>query len=175
MNRPLPLLILPLLLLLAAGCGPIRSTVGIIQAEQVLKEARELGAAEVAPYPMAVAEELVRKAVEEQGYADYSTSWQLATEARDLVQATLAALPRADVQGEQPGGYGVVEPPLTEEPVPEATEGPEPEATEEPPPGSEEVPTETDEPTEEPPPEGQESPSAEPAEDPWLDGKQESP
>ncbi len=94
MSRLIPLL---LLLALATGCGPIRSTVGIIQAEQVLKEAHQLGAGEHAPYPMAVAEALVAKALEEQGYADYSTSWQLATEARDLVRATIEALPRADV------------------------------------------------------------------------------
>lgn len=103
MSRHSTLILLPLLLALATGCGPIRSTVGIIQAEQVLKEARELGVEQTAPYPMAVAQELVAKAIEEQGYADYSTSWQLATEARDLVQAALDALPRAD---------GVPEPPI---------------------------------------------------------------
>ena len=97
MRRISTLILLPLLLALAAGCGPIRSTVGIIQAEQVIAEARELGAEEVSPYPMAVAEALVEKAIEEQGYADYSSSWQLAAEARDLVQATIDALPRVDV------------------------------------------------------------------------------
>lgn len=82
-----------LLLPLAAGCGPIRSTVGIVQAEQVLREARELGAEESAPYAIAVAEGLLAKSIEEQGHAEYSTSWALAIEAGDLLRATIAQLP----------------------------------------------------------------------------------
>jgi len=53
------LLLIPLL---ALSCGPIRSTVGIIEAEQTLKAAREAGAEEHAAYPMALAGELLRKA-----------------------------------------------------------------------------------------------------------------
>lgn len=187
MNRQVTLSLLPLLLALATGCGPIRSTVGIIQAEQVLREARELGAAEVAPYPMTVAEELVRKAVEEQGYADYSTSWQLATEARDLVRATLEALPRTDVQPEQEPESesdeyeGIEDPTATEPGRRHADEGEEAdpllkaaeEARQEQ--EQEEAEREFEEPEPEAEPEPDEPEETTPAPNPWLDEPEEAP
>ncbi len=97
-------------LLFAVGCGPIRSTVGIIQADQVIKEARQAGAERNAPYPMRIAEELIRKAVEEQGYADYYQSWLLAKEARKYAEEALAAPPAP-------------EPPPVVDPPPEAVDG----------------------------------------------------
>ena len=70
----------PLLALLLLGCGPIRSSVGLIQAERALRDARLAGASERAPYPFTLADELLQKAKEEQGYSAYSDSLQLALE-----------------------------------------------------------------------------------------------
>ncbi|MCO4772747.1 MAG: DUF4398 domain-containing protein [Deltaproteobacteria bacterium] len=82
MLRRLTLLLL--LTFLATGCGAIRSTVGIIEAEKALKSAHEAGAKERAPYPTTLAEEMLDKAREELGYAEYSRSYQFAREAKEL-------------------------------------------------------------------------------------------
>ena len=66
---------------LLAGCGAIRSTVGIVEAEKALRAAEEAGARETAPYATTLADQLLDKAREEQGYAEYSTSFELAREA----------------------------------------------------------------------------------------------
>jgi len=100
---------------LAAGCGAIRSTVGIVQADKVVREAQESGGAEAAPYPMKVAEDLLAKAREEQGYADYSRSFQLAREARAMAQRVLDEAPAQSapgtVAGDGDGGL-VIDPAL---------------------------------------------------------------
>ena len=82
----MPLLLLALALALGSGCGAIRSTVGIIEAEKALKSAHELGAKELAPFPTTLAEEMLDKAREEAGYAEYSRSWELAMEAKKLAE-----------------------------------------------------------------------------------------
>lgn len=114
----------PLLLMLAllVSCGPIRSTVGIIEAGQSLDAAREAGAAELAPYPFALAERLLAKAVEEQGYADYYASWKLATEAKafaDEATTASAAAPPAPAPAATPAPAEPAEPEVA--PAPEAT------------------------------------------------------
>jgi hypothetical protein len=73
----------------ASACGPIRSTVGLIRADKALAEAREMNAAEHAPYPMTLAESLRDKAWEEQGYARYDTSMNMATEAEKLAREAM--------------------------------------------------------------------------------------
>ncbi len=83
LRRLLPLL---LLALLASGCGAIRSTVGIVEAEKALKAAHEAGARDRAPYPITLAEEMLTKAKEEMGYAEYSRSFEFAREARELAE-----------------------------------------------------------------------------------------
>ncbi|MCP4868042.1 MAG: hypothetical protein GY898_04925 [Proteobacteria bacterium] len=105
-----------LLLLFAVGCGPIRSTVGIIQADQVIKQAREAGAETWAPYPFQLAESLYAKAIEEQGYAQYYQSWLYAKEAKTMAEEALAT------------EAGAPEP--VPEPAPEAPADPEPEPSE---------------------------------------------
>ena len=89
----LPLLAALLLLAAAPGCGAIRSTVSIIEADKVIRAAQDAGGAEAAPYPMRIAEDLLAKAREEQGYADYSRSFALAREARAVAQKALDATP----------------------------------------------------------------------------------
>jgi hypothetical protein len=95
MNRQCVLLFV-FLSLLASACGPVRSTVGLIRADQALAEAREINAAEHAAYAMTLAEALRDKAWEEQGYAQYDTSMNLAQEAetlaREAIQVTRAAV-----------------------------------------------------------------------------------
>jgi len=84
--------LVPLLVVFALGtsaCGPVRSTVGLIRADKALAEAREMNAFEHAPYPMTLAESLRDKAWEEQGYARYDTSMNMANEAEKLAQEAM--------------------------------------------------------------------------------------
>ena len=128
-----------LLILVAAGlgalaaCGPVRSTVVLIQADQTLREARSLGSVETAPYPTLLAEELIEKAREEQGYASYDTATQLAEEAKMLAEDAVkiardSAVEAAEGQAEEaPAGEGPAEEgPAGEGPAEEgpAEEGP---------------------------------------------------
>ncbi|GEM_PF-3001483 len=69
-----------LLALLFAGCGPVRSTIGLVDAEEALRAAHEAGAVEKAPYQTAMAEELLAKAREAQGRSTYDDSMHLANE-----------------------------------------------------------------------------------------------
>ncbi|MEE2827562.1 MAG: hypothetical protein VX498_00120, partial [Myxococcota bacterium] len=71
------------------ACGPVRSTLGLIQADKALQEAREMQAAEHAPYPMTLAESLRKKAFEEQGYGAYDTAMNMAREAESLARAAI--------------------------------------------------------------------------------------
>jgi hypothetical protein len=115
MRRPSVLLLLIAALAtmaLAAGCGAIRSTVGIVQADKLVRQAQEAGGAEAAPYPMEVAEDLLRKAREEQGYADYSRSFQLAREARTMAQKVLDEAPAPPVAPLSPDQGLVIDPSL---------------------------------------------------------------
>ncbi len=75
-----------LILVFGSGCGAIRSTVGIIEAEKALSQAHEAGAKELAPFPTTLAQELLDKAREEMGYADYSRSYEMAMEAKLLAE-----------------------------------------------------------------------------------------
>jgi len=97
-----------------AACGPVRSTVMMIQADEALREARALGAAETAPFPVTLAEELLRKAHEEQGYSSYDTATQLASDARVL------ALDAAQIVRDSaaPPEEAAAEEPAAEEPAP---------------------------------------------------------
>ncbi len=150
---------LPLIVLLAfavSACGPIRSTVGIIEAEQTLKAAREAGAAELAPYPFALAERLLAKAIEEQGYADYYASWKLAVEAKGLAEeAQAAAAVAPPLPAPEPS-------PLGPAPIPEAPAAePEAEPADAPEPAEEAAPGGETEPADEPSPEEQPAPAEE--------------
>lgn len=157
--------ILVVLALLASACGPIRSTVGLIRADKALAEAREMNAGEHAPYPMTLAESLRDKAWEEQGYAQYDTSMNMANEAeklaREAIQVTRGlvaplppALDDADLFGAEdaPPSEGETPPP-EEAPPSEDTPPPEgetPPAEGETPPAEAETTASTDVPTEDP-------------------------
>ena len=78
--RTATLLLLAGLLSLGAGCGPIRSTMGLVDAEKALREAHDAGSAEKAPYQTAMAEELLERAHEASGRSTYDASMHLAGE-----------------------------------------------------------------------------------------------
>lgn len=108
------IVIAPLFLLVVLGCGPIRSTVGIVEAEKAWKAAERAGAAQHAPYPFGLSTELLRKAKEEQGFAAYSDAYQLSRESLEQSQeavkvtaergaSTVATPPKASALAEPPG------------------------------------------------------------------------
>ena len=114
------ILLLPTLL---AACGPVRSTIVLIQADTALREARALGSAEVAPYPTEMSYRLIEKAKEEQGYSSYDTATVLAEDARMLARDALRlakeAAPAAEENAVEPEAEvesgEVAEDPATEE------------------------------------------------------------
>ena len=89
------LLSLVLLALLVSACGPIRSTAGLVRADQALAAARDAQAEEHATYPLILAQSLRDKAWEEQGYGEYDTATSLAKEAEMLALEAISATKRA--------------------------------------------------------------------------------
>ena len=89
------LLPLVLLALLVSACGPIRSTAGLVRADQALAAARDAQAEEHATYPLILAQSLRDKAWEEQGYGEYDTATSLAKEAEMLALEAISATKRA--------------------------------------------------------------------------------
>ena len=89
------LLSLVLLALLLSACGPIRSTAGLVRADQALAAARDAQAEEHATYPLILAQSLRDKAWEEQGYGEYDTATSLAKEAEMLALEAISATKRA--------------------------------------------------------------------------------
>lgn len=67
-----------------AGCGPVRSTSALMDAEAQLATAREVGAQARAPYELTAAEVYLRAAREADGRARYDESARLAGQATEL-------------------------------------------------------------------------------------------
>ncbi len=89
------------LLSVLAGCGPVRSTSVLIDAEVQLQAARTAGAEQRAPYEFTAATLYLHKAREEVGYSQYEVGMALAEKALSYAtQAKEAAL--AQVQPEAP-------------------------------------------------------------------------
>jgi hypothetical protein len=85
-----------LLALLAAGsgCGPIKSTAFLLDAEVQIEAARTASAEKLAPYEWTAANLYIHKAREEVGYSDFETGVEyagkaskFANEARDKAMA----------------------------------------------------------------------------------------
>ncbi len=100
--RTATLLLLAGLLSLGAGCGPIRSTMGLVDAEKALREAHDAGSVEKAPYQTAMAEELLERAHEASGRSTYDASMHLAGEsaawslkAKDIARGLVSTEPPA--------------------------------------------------------------------------------
>lgn len=70
-----------------AGCGPVRSTANILDAEVQIQAARTAGAGEKAPYEFTAAGLYLDKAREEVGYSDYEVGVKFAKKASECAEA----------------------------------------------------------------------------------------
>jgi hypothetical protein len=77
-----------------SGCGPIKSTSHLLDAEVQIQAARTAGAEKLAPYEWTAANLYIHKAREEVGYSDYQSgvdfaekAARFATEAREKALA----------------------------------------------------------------------------------------
>jgi hypothetical protein len=64
-----------------AGCGPVRSTANILDAEVDIQAARTAGAEKEAPFEWTAANLYLEKAREEVGYSDYQAGVDFAVKA----------------------------------------------------------------------------------------------
>jgi hypothetical protein len=83
-----------------AGCGPVRSTANILDAEVQIQAARTAGAEKLAPYEWTSANLYIHKAREEVSYSDYQAgvdfavkASKFANEAREKAMANANAEP----------------------------------------------------------------------------------
>jgi Domain of unknown function (DUF4398) len=80
-----------------AGCGPVRSTAKLIDAEANIEAARTGGAEKRAPYEWTAANLYLHKAREEVGYSNYDAGVDFAQKASDCAEAArLKATKRQD-------------------------------------------------------------------------------
>lgn len=86
--------------LAVTACGPIGYTVAILDATQIVEEARQAGAPQTAPYEFFYAQSHLDKAREEAGEAEYQNSMHMAETAREYgVRARDLARRRARESG----------------------------------------------------------------------------
>jgi Domain of unknown function (DUF4398) len=78
-----------LLALLAAGCGPVRATSVIGDAEAAVARARAAGSEKAAPYETVSAELYLTKAREQQGRAQYGAAEDLAKQSLRFAQEAI--------------------------------------------------------------------------------------
>ena len=78
-----------LLALLAAGCGPVRATSVIGDAETAVARARAAGSEKTAPYETVSAELYLAKAREQQGRAQYGAAEDLAKQSLRFAQEAI--------------------------------------------------------------------------------------
>jgi len=78
-----------LLALLAAGCGPVRATSVIGDAEAAVARARAAGSEKAAPYETISAELYLSKAREQQGRAQYGAAAELANQSLRFAQEAI--------------------------------------------------------------------------------------
>jgi len=97
---------LTVFLLGATGCGPISSTHAIAEATVAVEAASGVEAKRYAAYEFTLAYEYLRKAREEEGYADYQAAIDLAHAARkfaeDAKERALSHPERGAVKAQQP-------------------------------------------------------------------------
>ncbi|AKJ01960.1 hypothetical protein ATI61_103679 [Archangium gephyra] len=83
-----------------AGCGPLRSTSNLLDAEVQIQAARTAGAEKLAPYEWTAANLYIRKAREEVGYSDFQAGVDFAEKAaRFAAEARTKAM--ANANGEE--------------------------------------------------------------------------
>lgn len=78
------LLLATLAVVALAGCGPVRSTAALMDADVAIEAARAAGAPQSAPYEFTAAQAYLEKAREVSGYARYEAAERFAARARDL-------------------------------------------------------------------------------------------
>jgi hypothetical protein len=80
-----------------AGCGPVKSTAHLLDAEVQIQAARTAGAERLAPYEWTAANLYIRKAREEVGYSDFQAGVDFAEKAaRFAAQARERAMAAAN-------------------------------------------------------------------------------
>ena len=83
-----------------AGCGPLKSTTNLLDAEVQIQAARTAGAEKLAPYEWTAANLYIRKAREEVSYSDYQAGVDFAEKAaRFATEARAKAM--ANANGEE--------------------------------------------------------------------------
>lgn len=91
---------LPLLPFAAiVGCGPVQSSTLIVDAQAELAAAQTAGGDRHAPFEYVAAEEYLHKAREEQSYADFEVSVELARKAKTCARAAKLIAERATRSG----------------------------------------------------------------------------
>ncbi|WPB74220.1 DUF4398 domain-containing protein [Archangium violaceum] len=82
-----------------AGCGPLRSTSNLLDAEVQIQAARTAGAEKLAPYEWTAANLYIRKAREEVGYSDFQAGVDFAEKAaRFAAEARTRAMANANAE-----------------------------------------------------------------------------
>ncbi len=80
-----------------AGCGPVKSTSHLLDAEVQIQAARTAGAEKLAPFEWTAANLYIRKAREEIGYSDYQAGVDFAEKAaRYAAEARQKAMANAN-------------------------------------------------------------------------------
>ncbi len=88
---------------LLAGCGPVRSTAYLLDAEVQIEAARTAGAEKYAPYEWTAANLYIHKAREEVGYSDFEIALDFAQKAsRFATEARTQAM--ASTKRDEPSG-----------------------------------------------------------------------
>ena len=81
----------------AGGCGPVESTVLIVEADTAFHNAKTVDAKKKSPYEYTAAEQYLHKAREMWGTSDFEYSIDYATKARDLaIKARERAMAKED-------------------------------------------------------------------------------
>ena len=86
-----------------SGCGPVKSTSHLLDAEVQIQAARTAGAEKLAPYEWTAANLYIHKAREEVGYSDFQAGVDFAEKAaRFATQAREKAMANADGENVPP-------------------------------------------------------------------------
>jgi len=84
-----------------SGCGPLRSTAFILDAEVQIEAARTAGAEKYAPYEFTLAQLYIKKAREVVGFSDYEVgvgfAEQASAQARKAKENSMAAAAKTEV------------------------------------------------------------------------------
>lgn len=92
-----------LILCAGPGCGPLESTVVILEADKALAEAEVKGAPQKAPYEYNAARAYLHKAREEQGYADYELAIDYGNKAKELARQAQLKVQKRTPAGSEGG------------------------------------------------------------------------